>query len=59
MDWSESSGSSGWAWTAVGLIYKLCVWLLLCKKNKKEKWPARAAPVGAPMPKSIYFLDKR
>ena len=28
---------------------------LLCKKNKKEKGPAGALPVAAPMPKSVSF----
>ena len=32
---------------------------LLCKKNKKEEWPARALPVAAPMPKSVSFGEKR
>ena len=28
---------------------------LPCMKNQKEKGPARASPVAAPMPKSVSF----
>ena len=48
MDWSEGSGSSGWTWTAAGLIYRLCVWLFSAKRTRKKKgrqglrpWPLR------------------
>ena len=48
VDWSEGSGSSGWAWTAAGLIYRLCVWIFSAKRTRKKKglkgvrlWPLR------------------
>ena len=31
----------------------------LCKKKNKEEGPAWASPVIAPMPKSVFFLEKR
>ena len=37
VDWSKGSGSSGWAWTAAGLIYRLCVWLFSAKRTRKKK----------------------
>ena len=37
VDWSEGFGSSGWAWTAAGLIYSLCVWLFSAKRTRKKK----------------------
>ena len=48
MDWSEGSGSSGWTWTAAGLIYRICAWLFSAKRIRKKKgrqglrsWPLR------------------
>ena len=37
VDWFEGSGSSGWAWTAAGLIYMLSVWLFSAKRTRKKK----------------------
>ena len=37
MDWSVGSGSSGWDWTATGLIYRLCVWLFNAKRTRNNK----------------------
>ena len=31
---------------------------LLCKKNQKEEGSARASPVAAPMPKSVFSERK-
>ena len=53
MDWSEVFGSSGWAWTAVGLFYRLCARLFSAKRTRKKKGPAGASPVASPMPKSV------
>ena len=47
MDWFEGSGSSGWAWIAAGLIYRLCAWLFSAETRKKggrrglRPWPLR------------------
>ena len=53
MDWSEGSGSSGWAWTAAGFIYRLCAWLFSAKRIRKKKGQTGALPVATPMPKSV------
>ena len=46
-------GSLGQTKTVAGLVCRLWMWLFSVKKNKKEKGPARASPVVAPMPKSV------